>query len=296
MAKAVFNLPTTEMLIQLLGSDATLRRLCGWEHSVGVPSLSTLSRVFAEFAAGNLLVLVHEAMVKNAWGNKLAGHISRDATEIEAREKPAKKETPAVPKKKHSRGRPRKGEVREAKPPKRMELQPFRTLEENLADLPTACDVGSKRNSKGHTESWRGYKLHLDTMDGDIPVTALLSSASMHDSQAAIPMAQLTSTRVQNCYDLMDSAYDAPQIHAFSRGLGHVPLIAPHPRYKDKAPFAPAEKARFAERSAAERVNSALKDNHGGRFVRVRGAMKVFTHLMFGIVVITANQLLRLLE
>lgn len=260
-----------------------------------VPSRSTFSRAFAEFSAGNLPGLVHEAMIRGAYGEKLAGHVSRDATAIEVRQKPVKKEA-AAQKKKHRRGRPRKGEVREAEPPKRLELQPSRTLEENLEDLPTACDVGCKRNSKGHTESWRGHKLHIDSIDGDIPVSAILTSASLHDSQVAIPLAQLTSMRVTNCYDLMDSAYDASQIHAFSRVLGHVPLIDPHPRSKERTPFAPAEKARFAERSTSERVNSDLKDNHGGRFVRVRGAMKVYAHLMFGIVVITAAQLMRLLE
>jgi hypothetical protein len=83
-----------------------------------------------------------------------------------------------------------------------------------LADLPVGCDVGCKRNSKGHQESWIGYKLHLDTVDGDFPVSAILTSASVHDSQVAIPLAQLTAQRVTSLYDLMHSAYDAPQIHA----------------------------------------------------------------------------------
>ena len=52
----------------------------------------------------------------------------------------------------------------------------------------------------------------------------------------------------------------------------------------------------YKARSQAERVNSLLKDNHGGRHVRVRGAPKVYTHLMFGILVIAAEQLLRLLR
>jgi hypothetical protein len=26
-----------------------------------------------------------------------------------------------------------------------------------LADLPTACDVGCKKNSKGYKETWTGY-------------------------------------------------------------------------------------------------------------------------------------------
>jgi hypothetical protein len=46
--------------------------------------------------------------------------------------------------------------------------------------------------------------------------------------------------------------------------------------------------------NAAERVNSGLKDSHGGRFVRVRGHAKVYCHLMFGILALTVEQLMRL--
>ena len=55
-------------------------------------------------------------------------------------------------------------------------------------DLPRACDRGKKCNAQGYKVSWNGYKLHLDTADCGIPVSALLSSASMHDSLAAIPL------------------------------------------------------------------------------------------------------------
>ena len=41
-----------------------------------------------------------------------------------------------------------------------------------------------------------GYKLHIDAADGDIPLGCLLTSASLHDSQAAIPMAAQTGQRV----------------------------------------------------------------------------------------------------
>jgi len=60
------------------------------------------------------------------------------------------------------------------------------------------------KNSKGHIETWVGYKLHIDTADGQVPVSCVLTSASTHDSQVAIPLAELTSTRVTNLYDLMD--------------------------------------------------------------------------------------------
>ena len=164
-----------------------------------------------------------------------------------------------------------------------------------MSDLPTVCNVGTKKNSKGYKETWIGYKLHLDCINGDIPISAVLSSASLHDSQAAIPLAQMSSERVTNLYDLMDAAYDSPEIHAFSKSLGHRPIIDNNPRRGEKILMDPATKTRFAERSSVERVNSNLKDNYGGRNIRVKGVSKVMTHLMFGVVSITAMQIFRLL-
>ncbi len=46
----------------------------------------------------------------------------------------------------------------------------------------------------------------------------------------------------------------------------------------------------YNERSNVERVNGRLKDEFGGRMVRVRGDAKVMTHLMFGNLVLTADQ------
>jgi hypothetical protein len=318
VAKAVFNLPTTLALIERLTADATLRRLCGWEGRRAVPSESTFSRAFAEFAESGLPARVHEALIQKTHKDRLVGHISRDATAIEAREKPVKcsssapcgsaplnaADPPAV--KPRKRGRPKKGEAAAPKEPRRLERQAGMMLAEMLADLPTACTIGTKRNAKGHTTSWIGYKLHIDTGDGDIPISCLLTSASLHDSQAALPLATITARRVTNLYDLMDSAYDAPEIREKSRALGHVPIIDANPRRggkaeavaealaRRKAGYEPAEEVRYNERSSAERVNSSVKDNYGGRTIRVRGHDKVFCHLMFGILAQTAEQLMRL--
>jgi hypothetical protein len=291
IAKHVYQFPTTGALIEALRARPTLRRLCGWESAGDIASEPTFSRAFAAFARDQLPQRIHENMVKVHAGSKLVGHVSRDATAIEAPERPAAKPAALAPTAPAKRGRPKKGEVRPPAPPKRLEVQPARSLADNLADLPARCDVGCKRNSKGHQESWIGYKLHLDTIDGDLPVSAVLTSASVPDRQAAIPLAQMTAQRVASLYDLMDSAYDAPQIHAFSRSLGHVPIIDPNPRGGEKIPLAPAEAARFKERSASERVNSLLKERYGGRWVRVRGASKVMCHLMFGLVALTASAL-----
>jgi Transposase domain (DUF772) len=44
VAKAVFNFPTTEALIEALGSDAVLRGICGWDSPGQVPDKSIFSR------------------------------------------------------------------------------------------------------------------------------------------------------------------------------------------------------------------------------------------------------------
>ena len=64
VAKAVLDLPTTSSLLERLAVDAALRRLCGWERASQVPSESTFSRGFAEFADSALPSRVHEALVK----------------------------------------------------------------------------------------------------------------------------------------------------------------------------------------------------------------------------------------
>ena len=311
VAKAVIGLPTTAMLIERLAVDKTLRRLCGWEHRGEVCSEATFSRAFAEFAHSALPSRIHEALIKRTYEDRLVGHISRDATAIEAREKPVKTAPPArstAARPKRKRGRPRKGEVVEKKEPRRLERQGDMSLAEMLAELPRHCAVGTKRNAKGHRTSWIGYKLHLDVADGDIPISAVLTSASLHDSQAAIPLATMTAGRVTNLYDLMDSAYDAPEIKAKSIALGHVPIIEPHPRSvpggkeamaaealaRRTAGYQAAEDVRYNARSGAERINGGLKDDFGARYVRVRGHRKVFCHLMFGVLTLTIDHLMRL--
>ena len=153
----------------------------------------------------------------------------------------------------------------------------------------------AKKKKNGKTYHWKGYKLHIDWADGEIPVSVILTSASVHDSQSAIPLAKMTAWRVTNLYDLMDAAYDAETIRQFSESLGHVPIIDHNPRKGEKIEMTPEKKRRYDERSTAERGNSLLKERFGGINVRVKGYVKVFAHLMFGIVALTANRLLNLL-
>ena len=305
VAKAVYNMDTTRELIDRLKISPALRRICGWQKAHDIPHESSFSRAFKEFSESGLTQIVHSRLVKQHMGDKIVGHISRDSTSIDAREKPVRKKI-KPPKQKKKRGRPRKGEVR-IKEPTRLERQESMGTKEMLEELPKACDVGTKRNSKGYKKTWVGYKLHIDAADGHIPISCVLTSASLHDSQAALPLAQLTSQRVTNLYDLMDSAYDSPIIKQHSRSLQHVPIIDINPRGNKKRKLELEEEAhrfgvinfknpadiRYNERSNVERVNGRLKDEFGGKMVRVRGYAKVMTHLMFCIIALTSDQLMR---
>ena len=145
--------------------------------------------------------------------------------------------------------------------------------------------------------------------EGGIPISCIMTSASTHDSQVAIPLGTLTARRVENLYDLMDAAYDSIEIWAHSILLGHKPIIDVNPRRSVEMQEALKqekkarrtlglvfpEERRYVVRSGSERINGRLKDEFGGRHVRVRGYDKVLAHLMFGMTVLTASQLMRLI-
>lgn len=318
VAKCVYGLETTRQLLARLRTDRQLRCICGWTSVRQIPHESTFSRAFQEFAETELPQRLHEALIVHTQQGRLIGHIARDSTAIEAREhydtlprhKPLPKRRPGVA---------RKNEV--LLPGRRLPRQRRQRLPEMLSELPRHCSLGVKTSSKGYQQYWRGYKLHLDVADGQIPITALLTGACLHDSQVAIPLMTLTSQRVIYLYDLMDCAYDAHEIQAYSKSLGHVPLIAPNgvtaaipppppppstlrrydkrrrapTRYdRKRPPFTPAQEQRFEERTMVERVYSRLKDEFGARHIRVRGASKIMAHLMFGVLALTVDQLLKL--
>ena len=304
VAKALYNMSTTRALIDRLHSDISLRRICGWERQSEIPDESTFSRGFFEFSQSELPKNVHNFLISKMYTNHIVGHVSRDSTSINGREKPLRKDKKK--KKSKKRGRPKKGTETPRKEPSRLDRQLQMTQEERLTDLPKACDIGAKSNSKGNKEYWIGFKLHIDTADGDIPLGCIITSASVHDSQVAIPLAEETAFTVTSLYDLMDSAYDCPQIIQHSKELGHVPIIDKNTRRNTQAKadleqeakaqrvinMISPEKIRYNQRSSAERVNGRLKDEFGGKMVRVRGHLKVGCHLMFGILALTADAIL----
>jgi hypothetical protein len=106
-------------------------------------------------AASALPSRLREALIQDTHADRLVGHISRDSTAIEAREKPATSDKLAPEAKpKRKRGRSRKGEIRPSPPMRRIEGQldmarrgmPAAAM---LADLPRALRCGRKTKRQG---------------------------------------------------------------------------------------------------------------------------------------------------
>lgn len=292
VAKSVLGLGTTRSLLRRLQSDDSLSLVCGFSHRNCVPTEATLSRAFDEFSKKGYAEAIHAALVAEAVGEGFAIDVSRDSTAIPAREAPlAKPKAVKGPKGKPGR---KKGAAKRVAPPTRQERQLEQTWQEAVAELPSRCDVGAKKNSKGFNEYWTGYKLHVDVADDGFPLAAATTAASVHDSQVAIPLMKKTHERAQCCYNLMDKAYVGDPILAMAQRLGIVCVIAPKDTVARKAvPLSADKRLRFQARTTVERFFSALKDNYGADRIRVKGHLKVHFHLMTCLLAYAATLLLR---
>lgn len=296
LAKSFFRIDTVADVRKRLQCDPNLRKICGFHD---IPSEATFSRRLSQFANQELSSRIMNDLVKKYLAGRIIGHITRDSTAIEGREKPCNKRREVrqstIPEKKR-RGRPRRGESRPEKKLTRVARQIRLKSGRAIAELDKQAAWGCKKNSQGNVTFWKGYKLHLDITDQGIPVTALVTGANVHDSQAAIPMEKITEKRVTHLYSLMDAAYDAEPIRQYIEGKGRKAIIDMNKRKNDsRSPFDPATKERFKIRSTSERGNAHLKDWLLPSKIMVRGARKVSFHLLTGVLCLSAIKILQVI-
>lgn len=290
LLKSALNIMENKKLREILLGNDELRKLCGWDEVHNVPSESTFSRVFRDFAQMNVAEHIHEYLVKTAFNDKIIMHISRDATAVPARERFRKKSKPH--KVKGKSGRPKKGTPPKPKELTRLQKQLDQSFDEMVSELPLNCDSGSKINSQGNPEHWRGYKLHADFSDEGIPISFMVTAASVHDSQVAIPLTLRSSSRATYFYELMDAGYDMSEIKTISKNCNHASIIKPNNRRsKIKRELDPASARRYRIRTTAERGFSELKDNYGIEKSRFRGHAKIKTHIGFSIIILTMKKI-----
>ena len=122
----------------------------------------------------------------------------------------------------------------------------------NCSSVPLGGVIIGQKNKvtfESKLTCWIGYKFHIDAIDTGLPVSCILSSASVHDGQVAIPLADMTAQRITYLYECMDSAYDAAQIHDHSKKHGRVSIIDTNPRRNKDL-----KESRARERKVADRA------------------------------------------
>ena len=311
VAKQVYNIQTTRDLIERLKIDRTLRVICGWRYHSEVPSESKFSRVFKEFSQQSIATKAHDVFIEKYLSETLFFYHSIDATAVELREKAVKQKKEIKPKRRQ--GRPRKGEELPPKKPSILQQQEqMNDAEEMLSLIKTECNTSIKQNSKGNRHRWIGGKLHLSVVDGDIPITALYSSATVHDSSLALPLIKQSSQKVTYLYDLADAAYDNTIIKNFSKLHNHRPIIDVNPKNSKKLKakialeksekkilgglnlYNDSEDLHYNQRSSVERVNAYLKDSYGCSKIYYQGAQKVASVFAFAVLSVCITQSLKL--
>jgi len=278
IARIIFNLQTTDALIERLKVDSALRSICGFDCRANkLPSASSFSRAFAELSHLNIADKIHEYMIKEHCSEELYEYSAIDASAISVSEKATKK----------------KSKKQKAKTTVAQQLG--MNTADIISSLSTICDFGGKNDSNGNKSTWKGYKLHTVVNEYNIPVASLVTSASVHDSLCAIPLIRITEERVDSLYYLGDKGYDAKAIRTEVDNHGKVALIDFNRRGNatDTRSFDEQQKKRYGNRSFVESSYAQLKLNYLPSYILFRGINKIKALLNLALSVIAGVQIMK---
>ena len=272
IARTIWNIAKTTDLIAYLKVDRALRVICGFDgRSRSIPSEASFSREFKQLCKLDIPDKIHQSLIKDHCSGELYEHLAFDASSIEVAEKAQST----------------------AKKERSVKNQQTQTTAAILSDLPVVCNFGIKKNSNGKTYQWKGYKLHSVVNEYNVPIAAVLTSASVHDSLCAIPLIRMAEERVDGLYYLGDKGYDAAVIRNEVISFNKIPLID-FKRYnngKISGEFIGNQASRYRKRTFVESHFSQLKMNYLPRYILYRGIDKVRGLLTFALAVITAVQI-----
>lgn len=265
-AKDFFRMPTMKDTLRAVRWNTNVRTVIGLDRMPGESVVSRgLGRIREILDIQDLFARLVTSY--HAGEGHLVDNLSIDSTIIENREKPAAREKPQEPEEKKKKGKPKKGspeevalEERKLLQEKEMEAYVAEEPEDSVSRLNMRCSVTGKRNSKGKTQYFVGYKAHLAVDDWGIPAAYVVTGAGVHDSKVALPLLKMAEKRCVFLYDLMDGGYSSGLIDSYSRSIGKVPVIDfKAPRGHEKPEMDKAKKIRYRARTTVERTNSELK-------------------------------------
>ena len=202
VARIVERIPTIKDLVKRLRHDFMFHLECGFLFSDRIPSEASFSRFTQKLSESNALETVQETLLLQAIQEGFIQDdvVSIDATHFESRDQstPQEKKPKPEPKK---RGRKSKAE-QEALQKEKQEREDQETIYEKTildqldasletlrTDVPIHPNWGIKKNSEGKNTFWFGFKAHLAVgSKSQYILQSLMSSASLNDGKAAIPL------------------------------------------------------------------------------------------------------------
>lgn len=200
LAAPLENIDTFTGLALRLEFDLRFPYQCGLRLGIPAPSISTLSRVFAELTCKNLAQQLFEDLVAQCQEAGILGgmHVAIDSAAIYASEK---------------------------KEPKRK-------------SEPTGnANWGVKLDTFGNKVKWFGYKLHLavDT-ESELPIALKVTPAHVNDGDEGPTLMKRTVERFKPCFFMLDAGYEQMKNYETARNVKAQAIIPMNPRNEKKPP------------------------------------------------------------
>lgn len=243
VARIVERIPTIKDLVKRLRHDFMFHLECGFLFSDRIPSEASFSRFTQRLSESNALETVQETLLLQAIQEGFIQDdvVSIDATHFESRDQstPQEKKSKPEPKK---RGRKSKAE-QEALQKEKQERENQETIYEKTildqldasletlrTDVPIHPNWGIKKNSEGKNTFWFGFKAHLAVgSKSQYILQSLMSSASLNDGKAAIPLLKGIQERLSSLnirYGTLDAGYDYEAIYKQLHQMNAKAIIA----------------------------------------------------------------------
>lgn len=177
------GIDTFTALHHRLRTDLRFRYQCGLSLDREAPSISTLSRVFAEMTKKELAKRLFEDLVARCRQEGIldGSHVAIDSTAIRAYEK---------------------------KQPKRKSEQTGN------------ANWGAKLDSFGNKITWFGYKLHLavDTKS-ELPLALEVTPAHVNDGERAPSLMEQVASKANPRFFMLDAGYDQLKVYEAARNV-----------------------------------------------------------------------------
>ncbi|MED3038018.1 IS5/IS1182 family transposase [Bacillus thuringiensis] len=231
VARIVERIPTIKDLVKRLRHDFMFHLECGFLFSDQIPSEASFSRFTQKLSESNVLETVQETLLLQAIQENFITDdvVSIDATHFESRDQATSQEKKPKPEPKKRGRKPKVEQEAFQKEKQEQENQKNiyeKTIEDQLdvsletlrTEIPLRPNWGIKKNSEGKNTFWFGFKAHLAVgTKSQYILQSLMSSASLHDRKAAIPLLKgiqerLSSLTIQ--YGTLDAGYDYEAIYA----------------------------------------------------------------------------------